>query len=213
LYEKGGKTKYEHFRDMLGRVAERKFTPEIVSGLDNLRKVGELEWTFLTRLKTNRKVNPDDSFNRRFEDVPISEDGRVVQLKGFGHVKVFRTVSTDRDAGEGKTETVQYWTTNDLQMANENRRELACRAWGVETYHTDQTVLWNGAVPASKHSNAAQSPSDVDPGLPASRATPGTNGGKLLRIEARDHSGRYPCVSGRSDPRSSVKGVTPILTI
>ena len=151
LYEKGGKTKNEHFRDMLDRAAERKFAPEIVlfdswySGLDNLKKVRALEWTFLTRLKKNRKVNPDDSFNRRIENVPIPEDGRVVHLKGFGFVKVFRTVSTDGDAENGdaeeksaeesKTKTVQYWATNDLEMTEENRKELARRAWGVETYH------------------------------------------------------------------------------
>jgi len=141
LYEKGGKTKNEHFRDMLDRAAERGFAPEIVlfdswySGLDNLKKVRALEWTFLTRLKSNRKVNPDDSFNRRIENVPIPEDGRALHLKGFGLVKVFRTVSTDEDAEEGKTKTVQYWATNDLEMTEDRREELARRAWGVETYH------------------------------------------------------------------------------
>jgi hypothetical protein len=57
-------------------------------------------------LKRNRKINPDDSFNRRIENVPIPEDGRVVDLKGFGLVRVFRTVSTDEDAEEGETATV-----------------------------------------------------------------------------------------------------------
>jgi hypothetical protein len=46
-------------------------------------------------------------------------------------------------------------------------------------------------------------------GLPASRATPVTNGGQLLRIEDRDHSGCHPGVSGPSDTRSSVKCLTP----
>jgi len=141
LQEKGGKTKNEHFRDMLDRAAERKFAPEIVlfdswySSLDNLKKVRKLGWTFLTRLKKNRKVNPDDSFNRRIENLPIPEDGRVVHLKGFGLVKVFRTVSTDEDAEEAETETVQYWATNDLKMTEEKREDLVRRAWGVETYH------------------------------------------------------------------------------
>ena len=151
LYEKGGKTKNEHVRDMLDRAAERGFAPEMVlfdswySSLDNLKKVQALEWTFLTRLKKNRKVNPDDSFNRRIENVPIPEDGLALHLKGFGFVKVFRTVSTHGDADDGdgddehadksKTETVQYWATNDLTMTKKNREDLARRAWGVETYH------------------------------------------------------------------------------
>jgi hypothetical protein len=43
-----------------------------------------MEWTFLARLKSNRKFNPDDSFNRRIENVPVPEDGRAVHLKGSG---------------------------------------------------------------------------------------------------------------------------------
>lgn len=139
LYEQGGKTKNENVRDMLDRAAERNFALEIVlfdswySGLDNLKKVGDLEWTFLTRLKRNRKTNPDDSFNRRIGNVPIPEDGCVVHLKGYGLVRVFRTVSTnedaeDEDAEEGETATVQYWGTNDLKMTEENRERLARRA-------------------------------------------------------------------------------------
>lgn len=134
LYEQGGKTKNENVRDMLDRAAERNFALEIVlfdswySGLDNLKKVGDLEWTFLTRLKRNRKTNPDDSFNRRIRNVPIPEDGCVVHLKGYGLVRVFRTVSTNEDAEEGETATVQYWGTNDLKMTEENRERLARRA-------------------------------------------------------------------------------------
>ena len=125
LYEKDGKTKNEYFRDMLDRAAEREFAPEIVlfdswySGLDNLKKVRALEWTFLTRLKKNRKVNPDDSFNRRIENVPIPEDGRVLHLKGFGFVKVFRTGSTDGDAEE---KTAEEKTAED-EMQKRTRRK------------------------------------------------------------------------------------------
>ena len=126
--------------------AERGFDPEIAlfdswySGLDNLKKAKALERTFLARLKKNRKVNPDDSFNRRIENVPIPEDGRALHLKGFGLMKVFRTGSTDGDAEEktaeeDETETGQYWATNDLEMTEGRREELARRVWGVETYH------------------------------------------------------------------------------
>lgn len=147
LYEKEGKTKNEHFREMLDRASERKFGPEYVvfdswySGLDNLKKVRDLDWTFFTRLKKNRKVNPDDTHNRQIQEIDIPEEGRKVHLKGFGFVKVFRTVSTNGDAepeenaGESGNGKVQYWATNDLAMTEEKREELARRAWGVETYH------------------------------------------------------------------------------
>ena len=42
----------------------------------------------------------------------------TVHLKGYGFVKVFRTVSTNGD--------VEYWATDDLEM-NEKVRERSCR--------------------------------------------------------------------------------------
>ena len=151
LYEKDGKTKNEHFREMAATAAERGFEPDQVlfdswySGLDNLKTVRDLGWTFLTRLKKNRKVNPDDTFNRQIQEITIPEAGRTVHLKGFGFVKVFRTVSTDEDAEDanaedanaedGGTQKPQYWATNDLEMTEAKRKQLARRAWGVETYH------------------------------------------------------------------------------
>jgi hypothetical protein len=146
LYEKDGKTKNEHFREMLDGASEREFGPEYVvfdswySGLDNLKKVRDLDWAFFTRLEKNRKVNPDDTYNRQIREIEIPEEGRVVHLKGYGFVKVFRTDSTDGDAededpGESEEKNIQYWATNNLEMTEEKREELARRAWGVETYH------------------------------------------------------------------------------
>ena len=85
-------------------------------------------------------MGPDDTHNRQIQEIEIPEEGRVVHLKGYGFVKVFRTDSTDGDAEDGdpsesKEENVQYWATNNLEMIEEKREELARRAWGVETYH------------------------------------------------------------------------------
>jgi len=138
LYRKEGKTKNEHFRAMLERASARGFDPNCVvfdswySSLDNLKKVRSLGWTFFTRLKSNRQVNPDDTYNRAVRQIEIPDEGRVVHLKGFGFVKVFRTDSPDGDA---KDEQARYWATNDLGMTQQERAELARRAWGVETYH------------------------------------------------------------------------------
>ncbi|WP_442978400.1 transposase, partial [Salinibacter sp.] len=41
----------------------------------------------------------------------------------------------DEDPGESEEKNVQYWATNNLEMTEEKREELARRAWGVETYH------------------------------------------------------------------------------
>ena len=160
LYEKEGKTKNEHFREMALAASERGFDPEHVAfdswqgGLDNLKKIRDLGWTFFTRLKKNRKMGPDDTHNRQIQEVPVPDEGRKVHRKGFGQrVRVPQAVSTNGDAEDEETEDketeeseekkVQYWATNDLEMTEENRlemteenrEELARRAWGVETYH------------------------------------------------------------------------------
>lgn len=166
LYNRGedGLTKNDHFRQMLDRASERDFDPEYVvfdswySGLDNLKKIRSCGWDFFTRLKSNRLVNPDDTYNRKVRDLDdIPEEGRVVHLKGFGFVRVFRTGSTDGDAEDGKEgqNQVQYWATNDLDMTEEKRAELARRAWGVETYHR-QLKQYCGAESSQHRSARAQ---------------------------------------------------------
>jgi len=106
VYDKpqGGKTKNEHFQEMLRKARERGFTPEDVrmdswySSLKNLKLIASFGWFFLTRLKSNRLVNPDRQGNRPIREVEIPPAGRVVHRKGFGLVRVFRTVSQMRKA-------------------------------------------------------------------------------------------------------------------
>jgi hypothetical protein len=57
--------------------------------------------------------------------VEIPPEGQVVHLKGYGFIKVFRTVSQNGDE--------QYWAS-DLQM-DEERGELENQGWGIEVYH------------------------------------------------------------------------------
>src|SRR5262249_59469035 len=57
----------------------------------------------------------------------ISASGTIVHLEGFGLVKAFRIVATD-----GSTE---YWISNDLEMDELTRQEVAELAWGIEDYH------------------------------------------------------------------------------
>jgi len=64
-------------------------------------------WHFLTRLKCNRQVNPDDTKNQAAKDIDIPAYGRTVHLKGFGFIQVFRTVASNGDA--------EHWATDDLK--------------------------------------------------------------------------------------------------
>jgi putative transposase len=135
VYDKpqDGLTKNEHFRRMLARAEARGFRPRYVlfdswySALKNLKAIRDYGWQWLTRLKSNRLVNPEKKGNLPVREVPIPTEGRVVHLKGYGMVKVFRTVAKDGDA--------EYWATNDLGMSEEGRRELKRQGWGIESYH------------------------------------------------------------------------------
>ena len=84
-----GKTKNDHFLDMLNVAEERGFSPEFVlfdtwySSLENLKTIRKKGWHWLTRLKKNRLVNPDNTGNIAIELVTIPPEGMKVHLKGL----------------------------------------------------------------------------------------------------------------------------------
>ena len=96
------KTKNDHFAEMLLEAHNRGFEPRLVcfdswySALENLKLCRALGWHFLTRLKSNRKVNPDKEGLQPISEIFISATGRVVWLQGFGLIKVFRIVDFKR---------------------------------------------------------------------------------------------------------------------
>jgi len=128
-----GLSKNDHFRDMVQQAAEHGFEPELVafdswySGLPNLKQLRTLEWHWLTQLKKNREVSIDRTGNRAISKIFIPSQGRVVHLKGYGWIKVFRTVGTNGDA--------EYWATSKLEMTIEEAAFHALDAWQVEVYH------------------------------------------------------------------------------
>jgi len=135
LYNKigDGLSKNDHFQDMVAQAAQRSFEPELVafdswySGLANLKLLRSLNWHWLTQLKGNREVSLDHSGNRAISDVLIPVQGRLVHLKGYGWIKVFRTVGTNGDA--------EYWATSRLDMTIEQAAFYALDAWQIEVYH------------------------------------------------------------------------------
>jgi putative transposase len=136
IYDKpfGGKTKNEHFSDMLYAAKERGLSPDYTvfdswyTSLDNLKQLREMGWHWFARMKENRLVTTDGSDFRAISDIEIPQQGRIVQLKDYGPVRVFRTV---RD-GDGE---IQYWATDDLKMDAKKRDELESMGWGIEVYH------------------------------------------------------------------------------
>jgi len=131
-----GKTKNEHFQNMLKTAKARGLVPAMVcfdswySGLDNLKLVRELGWHFFTRLKHNRQVNPDGGANVAVDTLDIPVEGLCVHLKGFGFVRVFRTVAPHGDA-----QRTQFWATSCLSMSASERDERERQVFAIENYH------------------------------------------------------------------------------
>jgi len=135
VYDKdtNGKSKNDHFRDMLDKAKERGFKPDLVlfdswySGIDNLKALRKLGWHWLTRLKKNRLVNPDDTKNVPIEKVEIPPEGRIVHLKAYGFIKVFKIVSDNGD--------IEYWATDSTGMEETEREVISKHSWKIEEYH------------------------------------------------------------------------------
>lgn len=135
LYHKDqdGLSKNDHFQQMVIQAHQRGFEPEIVAfdswyaSLPNLKLLRELEWHWLTQLKSNRQVSVDRSGNRAIRDLLIPINGLIVHLKGYGWIKVFRTVGTNGDA--------EYWATSKLDLSIQQAAAYALDAWQIEVYH------------------------------------------------------------------------------
>jgi len=135
LYNKteDGLSKNDHFRALLETAKARSFAPSLVafdswySGLENLKLVREFAWDWLTRLKSNRQVSLQAGAQQAVSDLDIPASGLTVHLRGYGLVKLFRTVDPHGNA--------EHWATNRLRMTEAQRQVSAQRAWLIETYH------------------------------------------------------------------------------
>lgn len=127
------KSKNECFQEMLATAKERGFHPEMVcfdswySSIENLKLVRSLDWHFLTRLKSNRLVNPDRSGNVAVSTLLPPAKGQIVHLKEFGLIRLFLTVAPNGDG--------EYWITNHLEMTQEEREEWERQSFKIENYH------------------------------------------------------------------------------
>jgi putative transposase len=100
-----GQSKHDPFWEMLLRAKGRGFSPRSVlfdggyASLENLKQVRDLGWLWLTRWRGDRKVSSADRRERALDDVPVSGEGTVLHLRGYGLVKVFRIDAPDGDTG------------------------------------------------------------------------------------------------------------------
>ena len=97
IYDKDtdGKTKNDHFCEMLTLAKDRGVKPDAVvmdawySSLGNLKHIRNLGWTWVTNLRKNRKVN----HNVSLESLDIPDEGLKIHLRGYGWVTVFKFVA------------------------------------------------------------------------------------------------------------------------
>ena len=135
IYEKPNddKTKNDHFGDLIDTAKEPGFQPKYLffdcryRNLMNLKKIDAVGWRWFTRLKHNRRVNPDRTRNRSVGDCDIAPNGTVVHLENYGMVKLFRIIS--------KAGTAEHWAINDLEMDELGRLTLAETSWKIEEYY------------------------------------------------------------------------------
>jgi putative transposase len=130
-----GKTKNDHFWEMMLMARGRGFAPDYVlfdgwyASLENLKQIRDHGWRWVTRLKANRVVTPDDRVSRTLDEVAIGVAGVIVHLRGYGLIRVFRTDDPDGVA--------EYWASNDLGLEAGLRQHYAELSFAIENYHRD----------------------------------------------------------------------------
>jgi len=132
--DRDGKTKNDHFAEMLVEAYQRGFNPALVcfdswyASIENLKLVRSQGWHFLTRLKSNRQIRVGNGSLQAVSEAGLGGgDGTICWLKGFGEIKVFRVRATDG--------TSEYWATSLKQMSEAEREKFALSAWRIEIYH------------------------------------------------------------------------------
>ncbi|QGP56135.1 Transposase [Piscirickettsia salmonis] len=133
VYDKDtdGKTKNDHFREMLKLGKNRGMTPSAVvfdawySSLNNLKAARDLHWNWVAGLKKNRKVNR----NETLEMLDFPDEGLKLHLRGYGWITVFRFV-----AKNGRTD---YIGTNIEEPSRDQVEVIVKARWSIEVYHRE----------------------------------------------------------------------------
>jgi hypothetical protein len=126
-------TKNDHFKALLQEAQGRGFQPAGVvfdgwyASLENLKLLHSFSWLWLTRLKANRRVNPERQGLQAPGGVEIGSAGRVVWLEGYGLIRAFKVEAPDGD--------IELWATNHLEMTEWERAKWSGYSWTIENYH------------------------------------------------------------------------------
>jgi len=131
--EGDGKTKNDHFREMISLASHRGFHPRHVlmdtwyTSIDNLKHIDSFSWKWIATLQKNRIVSTAPKHYYHLEELDIPEQGLVLHLKAYGFIKVFKKVSENGD--------VEYRGTNDLNLSKLDVESIYAKRWKIEEYH------------------------------------------------------------------------------
>ena len=126
-----GKTKNDHFRELLKIAKRRGVKPMAVvadswySSLDNVKCIRELGWKWVMGLRKNRVINRGE----KLEKLTIPEEGLKVHLRGYGWIYVYRFV-----AQNGRTD---YYGTTIQNPTREEIQSLVQKRWQIEVFHRE----------------------------------------------------------------------------
>lgn len=138
VYQKelDGKTKNDHFQEMLKRAKKRGFSPLYVlfdawyASVENMKLITrELKWRFICNLKSNRQVSVAKNEYMSIADLDLAEgQARQVWLKEYGFVVVCKTVDKNGD--------VTYLATSDLNLTDyDDFLAHHDQRWRIEEFH------------------------------------------------------------------------------
>jgi putative transposase len=128
-----GKTKNDHFQEMLQSAKYRGFNPEFVlfdswySSIENLKTIDGFGWKWVTRMKKNRIVSVAPKQYSNLENLDIPPEGLVVHLKAYGFIKVFKIVF--------KNGNIEYLATNNTNISASAVEGIYGKRWNIEIYH------------------------------------------------------------------------------
>ncbi len=131
IYDKNtdGKTKNEHFRDMINLAKHRGFSPKFVlfdgwyASLNNLKMLDRLNFKWITQLPKNRVVSLEPKKYFHLDELTISNEGIVVHLKGYGFIRIFKKDSKERG--------VEYYATKDINLSKSEVERIYSKRWKI----------------------------------------------------------------------------------
>jgi hypothetical protein len=140
IYDKRqNKTKNDHFREMITEVLEWGLQPRIVTGdtwyssLGNLKHIRKNGLNFMFGIERDRQISIEKGSYIRVDCLShVSDNGRIVYLKEFGNVKVFRQLFKEEYRyyimGVANLENLDSIIHDDFEK---NHAEH----WQIETFH------------------------------------------------------------------------------